>query len=100
MGDKWVIFVIFNQMKKVRSPAKITLTNLLAAEREEPRQTKQPSILSKTHDQQHRRNANSIRKVLRELQDLKKDLNDLRRSKRHEVIPEELDNSKCRRLKA
>jgi hypothetical protein len=37
---------------------------------------------------------------LRELQDLKKDLNDLRRSKKAEAMPEELDNSKCRRLKA
>lgn len=75
-------------MKKVKSPAKHSLTNLLEVEREEPRQTKQLSILSKTHDQQHRRNTNSIRKVLKELQDLKKDLNDLRRSKRHEAIPE------------
>jgi hypothetical protein len=56
--------------------------------------------LSKTHDQQHRRNANSIKKVLKELQDMKKDLNELKGSKKMEIIPEGLDNSKCRKLKA
>ena len=54
-------------MKKVKSPLKQTLAYLFEANQN--KQNKQtPIILNRTHEQEHKRSANSIKKVLKELQ--------------------------------
>lgn len=92
-------------MKKYRSPLKNQLNDLLGVTQrsglaEYKKNDKGSQILSKTHDMEHKRNANSIKKVLKELQQLKKELKDMKYMNKQDNTPQQLDNSKCRKLQA
>ena len=57
-----------------------------------------PVLINKSHEQEHRRNANSIKKVLKELTELKKELKEMKNQSRQQQAGPGLDMSQCRKI--